>query len=189
MVVGVNQIRNEIISRHIPTKFYSLAFFLLFFNFEIATEPTIIHYQTTMKKALTIAATILFTASGVMADIQAPPGSTYTSTRKLGRAISNILYGFMEIPEQIVRKNDEYGRKAAWSYGAVDGTRRAFKRLGYGFYELFTFHCPTFHGTFKPPYTRCGEDHRIEMNPSDGLSEFPPSLGAENFYHVRTQKW
>lgn len=142
-----------------------------------------------MKKALTIAAAILCTASGAMADIQASPGSTYTSTRKLGRAISNILYGFVEIPEQIVRKNDEYNRKAGYSFGVVDGTRRAFKRMGYGFYELVTFHCPTYHGTFKPPYERCGEDHRIEMNPSDGLSEFPPTLGAENFYHTRSQQW
>ncbi len=142
-----------------------------------------------MKKALTIAAALICTATGVMADIQAPPGSTYTSTRKLGRAISNILYGFSELPEQMVRKNDAYGRNAKYSYGIVDGSRRAFKRMGYGFYELFTFHCPTYKGTFKPPYERCGADNRIEMNPSDGLSEFPPTLGAENFYHVRTTKW
>lgn len=142
-----------------------------------------------MKKALTIAAALICTATGVMADIQAPPGSTYTSTRKLGRAIGNILYGITEIPEQMVRKNNAYGRKAKYSYGIVDGSRRAFKRMGYGFYELFTFHCPTYKGTFKPPYERCGEDHRIEMNPSDGLSEFPPSLGAENYYHVRSTQW
>ena len=142
-----------------------------------------------MKKALTIAAALICTATGVMADIQAPPGSTYTSTRKLGRAIGNILYGITEIPEQMVRKNNAYGRKAKYSYGIVDGSRRAFKRMGYGFYEFFTFHCPTYKGTFKPPYERCGEDHRIEMNPSDGLSEFPPSLGAENYYHVRSTQW
>lgn len=142
-----------------------------------------------MKKALTIAAAVLCTASGVMADIQAPPGSTYTSTRKLGRAVGNILYGFMEIPEQIVRKNNQYGSKTGWSYGLVDGTNRTFKRMGYGFYELFTFHCPTYHGTFKPPYEKCGQDHRVEMNPHDGLSEFPPALGAEQFYHARSQTW
>ena len=131
-----------------------------------------------MIKAFTIAAALVLTATGVMADIQAPPGSTYTSTRKLGRALSNIIYGFVEIPEQIGRKNFQYGRKAGWTYGAVDGSRRAFKRMSYGFYELVTFHCPTYHGTFKPPYERCGEDHRIEMNPHDGLSEFPPTLGC-----------
>jgi len=142
-------------------------------------------------KKLAVLATAMPALGGIAsADIQAPPGSTYTAPRKLGRAVSNILYGFMEIPEQIVRKTDDHGRKAGWPYGAVDGTNRALKRLGYGFYELFTFTCPTYRGTFKPPYERCGEDNRIQMNPSDGLSEFPPELGAESyFHHARTQRY
>ena len=141
-----------------------------------------------MKRSFCILTVLLITTSGVMADIQAPPASTYTATRKLGRAVSNIFYGFMEIPEQIVRKTERYGRKAS-VYGEFDGYRRAFKRFGYGWYELVTFYCPTYKGTFKPPYERCGEDHRIEMNPHDGLSEFPPTLGFERYYHTRTQKW
>ncbi len=143
-----------------------------------------------MKKLLVIACAFASLTGLVSADIQAPPGSTYTSTRKLGRALSNILYGIVEIPEQMVRKTDQYGRKAGWSYGAVDGTSRSLRRLGYGFYELFTFTCPTYRGTFKPPYERCGEDNRIEMNPHDGLSEFPPELGFETYYgHTRTTKY
>ncbi len=141
-----------------------------------------------MKKLLVIASAFVSLTAMVSADIQAPPGSDYTSTRKLGRALGNILYGIMEIPEQVVRKNDELGRKAGYSYGAVDGTSRALRRLGYGFYELFTFTCPTYRGTFKPPYERCGEDNRIEMNVHDGLSEFPPELGFETYYrYSRTQ--
>lgn len=124
------------------------------------------------------------------ADIQAPPGHAYTSNRKLGRAISNILYGFIEIPEQMVRKGEAHGRKSGWSYGIVDGTHRGLKRLGYGFYELFTFTCPTYRGTFKPPYESGGMDNRIEMNPTDGLSEFPPELGFETYFtHTRSQKY
>ncbi len=143
-----------------------------------------------MKKLVVTAAVLVSLAGFAAADIQAPPASTYTSTRKLGRAISNILYGFMEIPEQMVRKGDDYGRKAEWSWGVVDGVRRTFSRLGYGFYELFTFTCPTYRGTYKQPYQRCGTDNRIEMNPHDGLSEFPPELGAESYFkHTRTQKW
>ncbi len=142
-----------------------------------------------MRKLLLITLSLGLSMSA-FADIQAPPGAEYTSVRKLGRGIGNILYGIMEIPEQIVRKNDRLGGKAGWSYGVVDGTRRAFRRIGYGFYELVTFHCPTFHGTFKPPYTRCGTDDRIEMNPHDGLSEFPPELGFESYFsHSRVQKW
>lgn len=143
-----------------------------------------------MKKLAVIAAAVAALTGFAAADIQAPPGSTYTSSRKLGRALSNIMYGITEIPEQMVRKSDTYGRKAGWSYGAVDGTSRAMRRLGYGFYELFTFTCPTYRGTFKPPYERCGEDNRIEMNPSDGLSEFPPELGFETYYgYSRGQKF
>lgn len=143
-----------------------------------------------MKKLIVIATALASLTTFVCADIQAPPGSTYTSSRKLGRALSNILYGFMEIPEQIVRKTDSYGRKGGYSYGAVDGTSRAMRRLGYGFYELFTFTCPTYRGTFKPPYERCGEDNRVEMNPHDGLSEFPPELGFETYFnHSRAQKY
>ena len=143
-----------------------------------------------MKKLAVLATAILALGGVASADIQAPPGSTYTATRKLGRGLGNILYGFMEIPEQIVRKTDDHGRKAGWSYGAVDGTSRALRRLGYGFYEVFTFTCPTYRGTFKQPYERCGEDGRIEMNPTDGLSEFPPELGFESYFsHTRSQRW
>ncbi len=143
-----------------------------------------------MKKLVVIATAFIAVSGFAVADIQAPPGSQYTSSRKLGRAVSNILYGFMEVPEQIVRKSDDFGRKAGWSYGAVDGTSRALRRLGYGFYELFTFTCPTYRGTFKQPYERCGEDNRIQMNVADGLSEFPPELGFESYYsHVRQQKY
>ncbi|MES2474583.1 MAG: exosortase system-associated protein, TIGR04073 family [Verrucomicrobiota bacterium] len=140
-----------------------------------------------MKKLLVIATTCAALTGIAAADIQASPGSTYTSARKLGRAIDNIFYGFMEIPEQMVRKNDLYGRKAL-GYGVADGTSRALRRLGYGFYELFTFNCPTYRGTFKPPYESCGSDNRIQMNPHDGLSEFPPELGADGGWtHTRQQ--
>jgi putative exosortase-associated protein (TIGR04073 family) len=139
-----------------------------------------------MKKLAFIASALASLTVFVSADIHAPPAHTYTAERKLGRALSNIV----EIPEQIVRKNEQYGRKAGFTYGAVDGTSRALRRLGYGFYELFTFTCPTYRGTFKPPYERCGEDNRIEMNVHDGLSEFPPELGAESYFdHTRSQKY
>ena len=141
-------------------------------------------------KKLILAATFLSLGGLAYGDIQAPPGAQYTSSRKLGRAISNILYVFSEIPEQIVRNNATGGRTAGWSYGVVEGTQRMFSRMSYGFYELFTFHCPTYKGTFKPPYSKCGSDWRIEMNPSQGLSEFPPQLGFESYFgHTRTQTW
>ena len=141
-----------------------------------------------MKKLILITVAMVSLSGMAAADIQAPPGASYTAERKLGRALSNILYGFIEIPEQMVRKNDRYGRKGGFSFGIVDGTSRGLRRLGYGFYELFTFTCPTYRGTFKPPYERCGADNRIEMDVTNGLSEFPPELGFETYYsHSRTQ--
>lgn len=129
--------------------------------------------------------------SGIAAaDIQAPPGHAYNSTRKLGRAISNILYGLIEIPEQMVRKGNAQGRYSEYSFGIVKGTNNALQRLGYGFYELFTFTCPTYRGTFKPPYESGGMDNRQQMNPTDGLSEFPPELGFETYFmHTRSQTY
>lgn len=140
-----------------------------------------------MRKLILIA-TIFALSGGAYADIQAPPGSQYNATRKLGRAIGNILYGAVEIPEQFFRRSSQYGRKAGGSYGIIDGGYRTLKRFGYGCYELLTFYCPTYHGTFRPPYQKCGTDWRIEMNPQDGLSEFPPELGFEShFAHSRRQ--
>ncbi|MFM1559486.1 MAG: exosortase system-associated protein, TIGR04073 family [Roseibacillus sp.] len=139
-----------------------------------------------MRKLILIAT--LFALSGAAyADIQAPPGSHYTPVRKLGRAVGNILYGAIEIPEQFFRKTNGYGGS---SYGIINGGYRTVKRFGYGFYELFTFYCPTYHGTFKPPYQKCGQDWRIEMNPHEGLSEFPPELGFETYFsHSRSQNF
>lgn len=141
-------------------------------------------------KKLILAAAFFCLGSVAYGDIQSPPGAQYNSSRKLGRAISNILYGITEIPEQIVRQTATSGHKAGWSYGLVNGTQRTFRRLGYGFYELFTFHCPTYKGTFKPPYSKCGSDWRIEMDPNEGLSEFPPELGFDGYFnHTRGQTW
>ena len=141
-----------------------------------------------MKKLILITTAMVSLSGMAAADIQAPPGASYTAERKLGRAFSNILYGFVEIPEQMVRKTDRYGRKSGYSFGIVDGTSRGLRRLGYGFYELFTFTCPTYRGTFKPPYERCGVDNRIEMDVTNGLSEFPPELGFETYFsHSRSQ--
>lgn len=141
-------------------------------------------------RKLILFASLFALVGSTYADIQAPPGAQYTATRKLGRAVGNILYGISEIPEQMVRRGDRHGSKGGVSYGVVDGTSRMFKRMGYGFYELFTFYCPTYHGTYKPPYEKCGQDWRIEMNPTDGLTEFPPELGAETYFrHSRRQRW
>ncbi len=126
----------------------------------------------------------------VSADIQSPPGAQYTATRKLGRAISNLLYSPVEIPSQISIKGDQYGDSAALSWGVVEGTWRMLSRMGYGVYELVTFWAPTYKCTYKPPYQgNCGQSGLIEYNPEGGLTEFPPELGFQSYYsYTRDQE-
>ena len=125
----------------------------------------------------------------VSADIQSPPGAQYTATRKLGRAISNILYSPIEIPSQISLKSQNYGDHAGLSWGVVEGTWRMLSRMGYGMYELVTFWAPTYKCTYRPPYQgNCGQSGLIEYNPEGGLSEFPPELGFQSYYNYSREQ-
>ena len=55
-----------------------------------------------MRKLILIVSVLALSGSAY-ADIQAPPGAQYNSSRKLGRALANIFYGITEIPEQLFR--------------------------------------------------------------------------------------
>ena len=134
--------------------------------------------------------TLLFAVAGsVYADIQAPPASEYTATRKLGRAIGNILYAVEEIPVTMIRWNSAEGDYAGFSVGIVDGIARTFTRIGYGFYELVTFWAPTYKCTYRPPYQgSCGRSGLKEYNVWSGFSEVPEELGFQSKYNYsRTQ--
>ena len=135
-----------------------------------------------MKRALY---TFLFLGmiGSAVADIQAPPASEYTPSRKLGRAISNILYSSEEIPTRVIHWNEMEGNYAGASVGIVDGTSRMLQRMGYGFYELVTFWAPTYKCTYRPPYQGwCGQSGLKEYNVNGGFSEFPPELGFQSYY-------
>ena len=134
--------------------------------------------------------TLLFAVAGTAyADIQAPPASEYTATRKLGRAIGNIIYAVEEIPVTMIRWNSAQGDYAGFSVGIVDGVARTFTRIGYGFYELVTFWAPTYKCTYRPPYQgSCGRSGLKEYNVWSGFSEFPEELGFQSKYNYsRTQ--
>lgn len=123
------------------------------------------------------------------ADIQAPPASEYTATRKLGRAISNIVYAVEEIPVRMIYWTKEEGDYAGFSVGIVDGVANTVERMGYGIYELVTFWAPTYKCTYRPPYAgTCGRSGLKEYNVANGLSEFPPELSFQSYYkYTRTQ--
>ena len=111
------------------------------------------------------------------ADIQQPPASDYGPTRKLGRGLSNVLFGPSELLDSMASVNYEDGNSAAWSYGVVRGIGRSFARLGYGIYEIVTFPFPTVRGSYRPPY-------RSDIPwINSGYQEFPPELGFETRYN------
>ena len=132
-------------------------------------------------KRLLLSTILLALAGTTYADIQAPPASEYTATRKLGRAISNVLFAVEEIPTTIIRWNEVEGNNAGFSVGVVDGVSRAATRIGYGFYELVTFWAPTYKCTYRPPYQgSCGRSGLKEYNTWSGFSEFPEELGFQS---------
>lgn len=135
-----------------------------------------------MKRPLTLIA-LLVTSAVAFADIQQPPSSDNGPTRKLGRGLGNICFGFTELPDSMLSVNYMEGNSAAFSYGIVRGLARGFARLGYGLYDVFLFPIPSYKGTYAPPYRS-----NVQWINS-GFSEFPPELGFESRYpYVRNDQ-
>ena len=115
-------------------------------------------------------------AAASLGDIQDPPAADYGPTRKLGRGLSNVAFGWAEIPVTIGTVNSKEGNSAAAGYGVVEGTARAFTRFGVGLYEALLWPMPVFQGTYYPVLrSDIPSIHR-------GYSEFPPELGNESKY-------
>ena len=132
-------------------------------------------------KTLLAAALVLGFALPSFADIQDPPSNDYGPTRKLGRGLSNLVFGIAELPTTIAKVNNREGNSAAGGYGVVRGLGRSYMRFHAGLFEIFSFPFPVNRGTYYP------------ILPSDipyihaGYQEFPPELGNESKYpYVRT---
>ena len=127
-------------------------------------------------KTLLTATLVLGLATFAFADIQDPPSNDYGPTRKLGRGLSNLVFGIAELPVTISKINEREGNSAAAGYGVVRGLGRSGLRMGSGLFEFLTFPFPTTRRTYYP------------LLPSDvpyihaGYQEFPPELGNESKY-------
>lgn len=127
-------------------------------------------------KTLLTATLVLGFATSCLADIQDPPSNDYGPTRKLGRGLSNLVFGIAELPVTIAKINEREGNAAAAGYGVVRGLGRSGMRMGSGLFEFLTFPFPTNRRTYYP------------LLPSDvpyihaGYQEFPPELGNESKY-------
>lgn len=123
-----------------------------------------------MKSLLTILLAVAFGAAAY-ADIQAPPMSDMGPTRKLGRGISNVLFGFTELPNTMCKVNSTQGNAATFSYGVTKGIGRSLFRFGIGWYEIVTFPAPCYKSSYRAPY----RSNIPWIN--GGFEEFPPELG------------
>ena len=133
-----------------------------------------------MKTLLSLVLLSMLTVA-VKADIQDPPANDFGPTRKLGRGLANLMFGFSELSEQPNLMNEREGNSAAWSYGIVQGVGRFLARIHYGVYEVVTFPFPTTMGSYRPPYkSNVPWIH-------GGYEEFPPELGNKTRYrYVRS---
>lgn len=128
-----------------------------------------------MKTPLAAALVLAFAITSP-ADIQDPPSNDHGPTRKLGRGLSNLVFGIAELPVTIARVNSREGNFAAAGYGVVRGAGRSYMRFQTGLFEIVTFPFPANRGTYYPilkphiPYIQAGYE------------EFPPELGNESKY-------
>jgi putative exosortase-associated protein (TIGR04073 family) len=127
-------------------------------------------------KTLLAAALLLSLGVTGRADIHDPPSNDYGPTRKLGRGISNVLFGWSEIPTTVAKINQDEGNAAAAGYGVVRGVGRSVLRLQAGIFEILTWPIPVIRGTYFPVLEN--EVHWIHS----GYKEFPPELGNESKY-------
>ena len=127
-------------------------------------------------KTLLTAALVLGFATSALPDIQDPPSNDYGPTRKLGRGLSNLVFGLAELPVTIAKIKEREGNSAAAGYGIVRGLGRSSMRFHSGLFEFLTFPFPTTRRTYYPllpndvPYIHAG------------YQEFPPELGNESKY-------
>src|SRR3982751_2267422 len=83
------------------------------------------------------------------ADIHDPPSNDHGPTRKLGRGVSNLVFGISELPTTIAKVNNRGGNSAAAGYGVVRGVGRSMMRISAGLVEIFSFPFPIVHGTYR----------------------------------------
>ena len=136
--------------------------------------------RSVMKTLLSIACVCAF-AVACRADIQDPPANDHGPTRKLGRGLANLVFGWSEIYPTVATVNTKEGNAAASGYGVVRGVGRGFARFGVGLYEVLLFPFPLQRGTYMPVLP--SDVHYIHA----GYSEFPTEWGNESKYpYVRT---
>lgn len=114
------------------------------------------HRHISRTVAIVAAVAIILTSSFAFAQSYDPnqdlpkPTKLQKRLNKLGRGLSNVLFGWTEIPVTWDQKMKQ-GKPLTYllSTAPVLGTSRAFMRTGTGVYELFTFYWSNPQGDYE----------------------------------------
>ena len=113
-------------------------------------EPLRSRYSATMKAKLlgVLMVFALLLPVSAMADTEDVPRGQ-NALRKLCRGFANVLFGIVEVPNQITKATAEHGGGAGVTYGVGKGFARWIGREATGVYDVITFPVPFPRG-YKP---------------------------------------
>src|SRR5258706_9711855 len=100
------------------------------------------------KLFILLCAVMLGTTLTARADTDDPPQGQ-NPLRKFGRGLANVVFGIIEVPNQITKVTAEHGGGAGATYGVGKGLVRWIGRELTGAFEIVTFPVPVRSG-YKP---------------------------------------
>ena len=112
-----------------------------------ANKPAIVKRMKAKLLGLLLVFTLLLPLCALAETDEAPRGQN--ALRKLGRGVANVLFGIVEVPNQITKVTSEHGGGAGATYGVGKGFVRWMGREFTGVYDIVTFPVP-FPKGYKP---------------------------------------
>jgi putative exosortase-associated protein (TIGR04073 family) len=110
-------------------------------------QSAIIKYMKAKLLGLLLVFALLLPFRALAETDEAPRGQN--ALRKFGRGIANVLFGIVEVPNQITKVTSEQGGGAGATYGVGKGFVRWMGREFTGVYDIVTFPIPYPKG-YKP---------------------------------------
>lgn len=101
-----------------------------------------------MWRALPIVALLMLGAPDASAAHSCP------ATRKLGRGVANLLFGFTEIPRSMIEVGRFHGQAAGATWGLAEGLFKTVARMAVGVVEIVTFPVPFPKAEYEQPILR-----------------------------------
>lgn len=127
------------------------------------------------KKLSIIAVLAVVMTMGLNAAVNEDFNNDYTTSRKLGRGTSNLLFGIVEIPKTMVKEDQLNGAVAAYTTGLFRGISQFVQREVVGVWEVCTFWTDDKEPIIGPEYVwdmPVDEGFTMDVNPNDHNDHF-----------------